>query len=122
MDLSQLHRQEPRRHLRHCYSRNCRHINSGGGDSPILGTVIAQNIITDEDVDIAISTPAAGAVDIHLNNLLGGNVGVADVCTYDNPGGLNPAGVAVCTGSKIDPTRNYWGCSNGPRQYRLHDC
>lgn len=89
-------------------------INSGGGGSPVLGTVIAQNVITNEDVDIAINTPAPAEVDIHRNNLLGGNMGVADVCTYDNPGGLNPAGVDVCTGSIIDATKNYWGCSNGP--------
>jgi hypothetical protein len=42
-------------------------INSGGGGSPVWGTVITQNTITDEDVDIAFNTPAT--VDIHLNDL-----------------------------------------------------
>ena len=81
-------------------------INSGGGGSPVRGTVISQNVIDDEDVDIAVNTPAE--VDIHLNDLLGGKVGVADVCAFDNPG--NPS---VCTGS-IDATQNYWGCHAGP--------
>jgi hypothetical protein len=78
-------------------------INSGGGGSPVYGTIISQNVIRDEDVDIAVNTPAR--VDIHLNDLLGGKVGVADVCAFD--------GAAVCTGS-IDTTENYWGCSAGP--------
>jgi hypothetical protein len=44
-------------------------------------------------------------VDIHLNNLLGGKIGVADVCVFDKS--------TVCTGS-IDATENYWGCVAGP--------
>ena len=51
-------------------------INSGGGGSPVHDTVISQNVIEDEDVDIAVNTPAE--VDVHLNNLLGGKIGVAD--------------------------------------------
>jgi hypothetical protein len=78
-------------------------INSGGGGSPVYGTIISQNVIRDEDVDIAVNTPAQ--VDIHLNDLLGGKIGVADVCAFD--------GAAVCTGS-IDTTENYWGCPAGP--------
>jgi Right handed beta helix region len=78
-------------------------INSGGGGTPVLGTVISQNVIRDEDVDIAINTPAQ--VDVHLNDLLGGQVGVADVCVFDQ--------ASVCTGS-IDATQNFWGCSAGP--------
>jgi parallel beta-helix repeat protein len=78
-------------------------INSGGGGSPVTGTVISQNNIRDEDVDIAINTPAQ--VDIHLNNLLGGKVGVADVCVFD--------GATACTGH-INAIQNYWGCNNGP--------
>lgn len=81
-------------------------INSGGGGSPVRGTVISQNVIRDEDVDIAVNTPAE--VDIHLNDVLGGKVGVADVCALDNG-----AGSAVCTGT-IDATENYWGCPKGP--------
>ncbi len=77
-------------------------INSGGGGSPVTGTVIAFNIINDEDVDIAINTPAK--VEIHLNSLLGGNIGVANICGFDK---------AVC-GGVIDATWNYWGCPGGP--------
>jgi parallel beta-helix repeat protein len=78
-------------------------INSGGGGTPVVGTVISQNTIRDEDVDVAINTPAE--VDVHLNNLLGGKTGVADVCAYDH--------ATACTGW-IDATQNYWGCLLGP--------
>jgi parallel beta-helix repeat protein len=81
-------------------------INSGGGGSPVRGTIITQNVIRDEDVDIAVNTPAE--VDIHLNDLLGGKMGVADVCALDNG-----AGASVCTGT-IDATENFWGCPAGP--------
>ena len=75
-------------------------INSGGGGSPVRGTIISHNVIRDEDVDIAVNTPAE--VDIHLNDLLGGKIGVADVCAFDSPDS--------CTGS-IDATQNYLGMS-----------
>ena len=78
-------------------------INSGDGASPVRGTVISHNVIRDEDIDIAVNTPAE--VDIHLNDLKGGKIGVGDVCALD--------GSSVCTGS-IDVTENYWGCSAGP--------
>ncbi|MGO8813850.1 MAG: nitrous oxide reductase family maturation protein NosD [Terriglobia bacterium] len=78
-------------------------INSGGGGSPVYGTIISQNVIRDEDIDIAVNTPAQ--VDIHLNDLLGGKAGVEDVCAYD--------GSSACTGS-IDTTQNFWGCPAGP--------
>jgi hypothetical protein len=51
----------------------------------------------------AVNTPAE--VDIHLNDLRGGKIGVADVCALD--------GATICTGS-IDATENYWGCPHGP--------
>ncbi|MGH9510555.1 MAG: right-handed parallel beta-helix repeat-containing protein [Terriglobales bacterium] len=78
-------------------------INSGGGGSPVYGTVISGNDISNEDVDVAVNTPAE--VDVHLNDLLGHKLGVADVCALD--------GSSVCTGS-IDATENYWGCITGP--------
>ena len=78
-------------------------INSGDGGSPVRGTIISHNVIRDEDVDIAINTPAE--VDIHLNDLLGEKIGVADVCAFDH--------ATICTGS-IDATENYWGCHAGP--------
>jgi hypothetical protein len=78
-------------------------INSGDGGSPVRGTVISQNVISNEDIDIAVNTPAE--VDIHLNSLLGAGIGVGDVCALD--------GSSVCTGT-IDATENYWGCPAGP--------
>jgi parallel beta-helix repeat protein len=78
-------------------------INSGDGGSPVRGTIISHNVIRDEDVDIAVNTPAE--VDIHLNDLLGGKVGVADVCALDAS--------KACAGS-IDAAQNYWGCPAGP--------
>jgi len=78
-------------------------INSGGGGSPIQGTVVSDNTIEDEQFDIAVNTPSE--VDIHLNNLDGGKVGVGDVCAYDS--------ATICTGS-IDASENYWGCAKGP--------
>lgn len=78
-------------------------INSGGGGSPVVGTVIARNRISDEDVDVAINTPAE--VDVHLNDLLGRNIGVEDVCAFDKG--------KACTGV-IDATQNWWGCAGGP--------
>ena len=77
-------------------------INSGDGGTPVRGTVISGNVIREEDVDIAVNTPAV--VDIHLNDLLSG-IGVDDVCVLD--------GATICTGS-IDATENYWGCPTGP--------
>jgi hypothetical protein len=77
-------------------------INSGGGGSPVTGTVISGNVITDEDVAIAVNTPAE--VDANFNDLLNGQIGVANVCTLDG---------AACTGT-INATQNYWGCAAGP--------
>lgn len=78
-------------------------INSGRGGSPVVGTEISQNTIRDEDIDVAVNTPAE--VDIHLNDLLGHKIGVGNVCAFD--------GASICTGS-IDATQNYWGCPMGP--------
>ncbi len=77
-------------------------INSGGGGTPVRGTVISQNVIRDEDVDIAVNTPAT--VVVHLNDLLGGKVGVANICAFDG---------ASCTGGS-NATENWWGCGAGP--------
>jgi hypothetical protein len=77
-------------------------INSGAGGSPVNGTIISHNVITDEDIDVAVNTPAW--VNIHLNDLRGGKAGVANVCTLDDPS---------CKGGS-DATENYWGCPKGP--------
>jgi nitrous oxidase accessory protein NosD len=65
------------------------------GASPITGTVISQNVIKDEVVDIAASTPAI--VEAHHNNLNGTRAGVANL----GPG-------------SVDATNNWWGCAHGP--------
>jgi parallel beta-helix repeat protein len=77
-------------------------INSGGGGSPVIGMIISQNTIKNEDVAVAVSTPAD--VDVHLNNFQNGKIGVANVCTLDG---------ASCAGT-IDATQNFWGCVAGP--------
>jgi polygalacturonase len=77
-------------------------INSGHGGTPIWGTIISQNVIWNEDYDVTVNTP--GTVNIHLNDLLGGKVGVANICAFDK---------APCTGH-LDATQNYWGCPSGP--------
>ena len=78
-------------------------INSGQGGSPVYNTVISGNVVTNEDVDVAINTP--NEVHVHLNNLLGGKIGVAYVCAFDKG--------TACTGA-INGTENFWGCSAGP--------
>lgn len=65
------------------------------GVSPIQGTVIAGNSINGETDNVAVNTP--GLVDVHLNGLLGTNVGI------DNLG----------TGA-VNATLNFWGCAAGP--------
>ena len=84
-------------------------INRGGGGTPVRGTIIAHKAIRDEHVDIAINDPVN--VDFHLNDLLGGKIGVANVCAFDNPKNLS-----LCTGAAdADATENFWGCPGGPR-------
>lgn len=78
-------------------------INSGGGGSPVFGTIISENRIQDEEIDIAVNTPTE--VDIHLNDLRGQKIGVGNVCAFDK--------ATICTGT-IDATQNYWGCPLGP--------
>lgn len=78
-------------------------INSGDGGSPVYNTVISGNVITNESVDVAVNTP--NEVHVHLNDLLGGKIGVAYVCTLD--------GGTACTGS-VNATENFWGCPAGP--------
>jgi hypothetical protein len=77
-------------------------INSGGGGTPVNGTMITGNFIINEDIDVAVNTPAL--VTVHLNNLLGGKIGVANVCTIDDPS---------CKGGAV-ATENFWGCAAGP--------
>jgi len=69
------------------------------GVSPITGTVISQNRISNESLDIVVNTPANVAA--HLNKLHGsGSTGVQNVST----------GI-------VDATENWWGCADGPGAY-----
>lgn len=79
-------------------------ISSGLGGTPIQGTVVAANVIWNEDYDVAVNTP--GAVTVELNSLYpsGMGVGVGNICSFDS---------APCTGS-ADAALNYWGCRTGP--------
>jgi hypothetical protein len=65
------------------------------GASPVTGLVIADNVIVDEDIDVAVNS--ASSIDLHLNDF-SGKVGI------DN---LNAAGT-------INATENWWGCAKGP--------
>jgi hypothetical protein len=66
------------------------------GTTPITGLVITDNIIENEDIDVA--TNSASVLDLHLNDLGNGAIGV------DN---LNAAGW-------VNATENWWGCTGGP--------
>lgn len=65
------------------------------GATAIAGTIIVQNVVKGEQIDIAVNN--GGAVDAHLNNLLGKKTGV------DNLGS-----------GTVNATLNWWGCSKGP--------
>lgn len=69
--------------------------DTASGAPPITGTVISQNIIKHEQVAITVATD--GAVDAHLNSLLGRPVGVHNV------------GIGT-----VDARENWWGCKEGP--------
>lgn len=64
--------------------------------APVWGTVIAQNTIDDESIDIAFNAPT-GQVNAHFNDFDPRTVGV------DNIG----------TGT-VSATENWWGCAAGP--------
>ncbi|MBV8892166.1 MAG: right-handed parallel beta-helix repeat-containing protein [Acidobacteria bacterium] len=65
------------------------------GVAPITGIAIVQNVIKNEAVDIATNT--AALVDVHLNNLLGQQIGVDNL-----------------DGGMVNATENWWGCAKGP--------
>ena len=64
--------------------------------APVWGTIVAENVIDDEAVDIAFKAPS-GQMNVHLNNFMDKGIGI------DNLG----------TGS-IDATENWWKCPKGP--------
>lgn len=66
----------------------------------MTGTIISQNLIREEALDIVVKVPATGslpAVQIHLNSF------------SDNQVGVQNAGAA-----QLDAMQNWWGCSGGP--------
>ncbi len=65
------------------------------GVSAIMGTIISLNVIERESDDVVVNTPAQ--VDIHLNSLLGREIGVNNLGTVT-----------------ADATLNWWGCAGGP--------
>ena len=64
--------------------------------APVWGTIVSENIIEDESVDVAFKAPK-GRMDVHFNNLLGTGIGA------DNLGN-----------AIMDATENWWKCSGGP--------
>jgi parallel beta-helix repeat protein len=67
-----------------------------GGAPPITGTLISQNIISNEAIGIAVATN--GSVDAHLNSLLD----------------KHDTGLANLRGGTVDARENWWGCKDGP--------
>lgn len=64
--------------------------------APVWGTIVAENVIDDEAVDIAFKAPS-GQMNVHLNNFMDKSIGV------DNLGA-----------GWIDATENWWKCAKGP--------
>jgi nitrous oxidase accessory protein NosD len=63
--------------------------------APVYATEILENTITNEDLDVVMNNP--GAMDLHLNNLLGTGVGVANLGQ-----------------GSVNASLNFFGCSGGP--------
>jgi nitrous oxidase accessory protein NosD len=74
-------------------------IHAGNSNVALSGTVVTGNVIEQEDIDVAIKTPAQ--IEVHLNDLGGGSIGIANL-------GSGP----------INATMNWWGCSRGPTAHR----
>jgi hypothetical protein len=72
------------------------------GAGPTNGTIVAGNSIQNEEFDVVNNS--SSALLVHLNNLLGGQTGLANL----KVGYIVGAGV-------VDATANWWGCSSGPR-------
>ncbi len=64
--------------------------------APVSGTVVSQNVIDQESIDVAFNAPA-GQMNVHLNNFNGRATGV------DNIGAAT-----------VDATENWWNCPLGP--------
>jgi parallel beta-helix repeat protein len=71
-------------------------IHAGNSGEPMTGNVVTGNVIEREAIDVAVSTSAQ--INVHLNDLAGSGVGVANLGT-----------------GTIDAAVNWWGCSGGPQ-------
>ena len=69
------------------------------GVSPITGTVISNNNIDKESLDVVVNTP--GAVEMHENRLHGSSA----------------TGVQNYGSGTVDATDNWWGCARGPGKF-----
>jgi nitrous oxidase accessory protein NosD len=72
----------------------------------ITGTVVAQNVIDHESIDLAVNVASGGAgpqIQAHLNDFA--------------PFGFRPytQGISNTGGALVDGTENWWGCSAGPQ-------
>ncbi|HEX4228294.1 MAG TPA: right-handed parallel beta-helix repeat-containing protein [Bryobacteraceae bacterium] len=73
--------------------------------TPMTGTVVAQNVIDHESIDLAVNVASGGAgpqIQAHLNDFA--------------PFGFRPytQGISNTGGALVDATENWWGCSAGP--------
>jgi hypothetical protein len=66
------------------------------GLTPVVDLVVADNAIEFEGIDVAFNS--GSNLNLHLNDLAGGGVGVAN---------LNPLG-------QVNATEDWWGCPGGP--------
>jgi hypothetical protein len=65
------------------------------GVAAIYGTVISQNTIVNEAIGVVMNNP--GSMEVHMNNILSGTTGVANLGN-----------------GFLDATVNYFGCAGGP--------
>jgi hypothetical protein len=74
-------------------------INIDGGASGVSlgGNTVIANLIENQTIDIAVRTAASTQIELHLNDLLGTQIGVLNQ-------GLGT----------VDATQNFWGCPTGP--------
>lgn len=64
--------------------------------APISGTVVAQNVIEHESIDVAFNAPT-GQLNAHFNDFAASSIGIDNIGT----------GI-------VDATENWWGCASGP--------
>jgi parallel beta-helix repeat protein len=70
-------------------------IHAGASGEPLTGNTVTGNVMEQESIDVAVSTSAQ--INVHLNSLKGGPVGVANLGS-----------------GTVDATMNWWGCPGGP--------